>query len=125
MPIKPENRHRYPAHWPDIRAAILERAGHRCEQCGVPNRAYRLHGSDVWTRDRGVVDGWALDGERVTRVVLTIAHTDHMPENCHPTNLRALCQRCHLAYDAAHHAKTAYQTRRRGRALGDLFDAHL
>ena len=66
-----------------------------------------------------------FDGERVTRVVLTIAHTDHMPENCHPTNLRALCQRCHLAYDAAHHAKTAYQTRRRGRALGDLFDAHL
>lgn len=125
MPIKPENRHRYPAHWPDIRAAILERAGHRCEQCGIPNRAYRLYGSDVWTRDRGVVDGWALDGERVTRVVLTIAHIDHMPENCHPTNLRALCQRCHLAYDAAHHAKTAYQTRRRGRALGDLFDAHL
>ncbi|RUQ28768.1 MAG: hypothetical protein EKK68_14035 [Candidatus Competibacteraceae bacterium] len=30
MPIKPENRHRYPKDWKAIRAAILERAGHRC-----------------------------------------------------------------------------------------------
>ncbi|MBK8752309.1 MAG: hypothetical protein IPL99_11990 [Candidatus Competibacteraceae bacterium] len=30
-------------------------------------------------------------------------------------------QRCHLAYDAKHHAQTAYQTRRAGKAKGDLF----
>ena len=125
MPIKPENRHRYPAELAGNSRSDPGKGRAPLRAMRVPNRAYRLHGSDVWTRDRGVVDGWALDGERVTRVVLTIAHTDHMPENCHPTNLRALCQRCHLAYDAAHHAKTAYQTRRRGRALGDLFDAHL
>lgn len=31
MPIKTENCHRYPPNWRAIRAAILERAGDRCE----------------------------------------------------------------------------------------------
>ena len=31
MPIKTENRHRYPRNWRAIRAAILERASHCCE----------------------------------------------------------------------------------------------
>jgi 5-methylcytosine-specific restriction endonuclease McrA len=39
MPIKPENRSRYPADWPAIRAAVLERVGNRCEWCGVPQYA--------------------------------------------------------------------------------------
>ena len=40
------------------------------------------------------------------RVVLTVAHLDHTPENCDPSNLRALCQRCHNKYDAKHRAET-------------------
>ena len=40
---------------------------------------------------------WLLDGDRVARIVLTVAHLDHAPEHNDPTNLRALCQRCHLA----------------------------
>lgn len=39
-------------------------------------------------------------------VVLTIAHLDHMPENCQRANLKAMCQRCHLVYDQEHHAET-------------------
>jgi 5-methylcytosine-specific restriction endonuclease McrA len=39
MPIRPENKSRYPADWSDIRARILARAKHRCEKCGVPNYA--------------------------------------------------------------------------------------
>lgn len=31
MPIKPENRHRYPRNWREIRAQILDRAGHCCD----------------------------------------------------------------------------------------------
>ena len=31
MPIRPENRARYPDNWPAIRAAILARAGGACE----------------------------------------------------------------------------------------------
>ncbi len=105
MPIKPENRHRYPKDWKAIRAMMLERAGHACEFCGaMNNQPHPITNS---------------------RVVLTIAHLDHTPEHCDPANLRALCQRCHLAYDAEHHQQTAYETRRRHRALGDLFDANL
>jgi hypothetical protein len=39
MPIRPENVSRYPKEWKQIRAAILERAEHRCEDCRVPNYA--------------------------------------------------------------------------------------
>ena len=41
MPILAENKHRYPASWRGIREAILERAGNRCEQCGIPNNVWR------------------------------------------------------------------------------------
>ncbi len=105
MPIKAENKHRYPRNWKQIRAEILARAGHRCEFCGAMNK--HLH---PITR---------------SRVVLTIAHLDHTPEHNDPANLRALCQRCHLAHDAEHHQQTAYETRRRPLALRDLFDANL
>lgn len=124
MPIKAENKHRYPANWREIRAATLKRAGNCCEFCGVPNGVYRIRGMDEWTNDAGQAETWAMDGERVSVIVLTIAHLDHTPENCAPANLKALCQRCHLAYDAAHHRQTAYRTRREGKAAGDLFDAN-
>lgn len=123
MPIKPENRARYPRNWKQIRAAILDRARHCCEQCGIPNGVFRNRTTGQWTDDHGRVESWsAVDGDRTTKIVLTIAHLDHTPENCDPASLRALCQRCHLAYDADHHAQTAYQTRRVGKAAGDLFD---
>lgn len=93
MPIKPENRKRYPKNWKQIRAAILTRARYRCEWCGVENHT---------TVERS---------GNPTRIVLTIAHLDHTPENCAPENLRALCQRCHLDYDRSHHMKNARITR--------------
>ena len=86
MPIKPENRGRYPTTWPAIRQAILARAGNRCE------------GSPRWP-DCRAANGQAhpVTG---SRVVLTIAHLDQQPENNDPSNLRAWCQRCHLRHDA-------------------------
>lgn len=38
MPIKPENRARYPKTWPAIRERILARAGNRCE--GSPDAGH-------------------------------------------------------------------------------------
>ena len=90
MPIKKENRNRYPSHWKNIRAHVLERANHRCEFCGIENYSIRDNGS---------------------KVVLTIAHLDHTPENCNLENLRALCQKCHNKYDAPHRAETRKRTR--------------
>jgi len=91
---------RYPDNWlTEIRPAILKRANHRCEWCGVANGA-PLH---------------RFPGDR-QRVVLTIAHVyDPNPHNCDPANLAALCQRCHLAHDREHHLRRAAETRRRKR----------
>lgn len=138
MPIKPENKHRYPANWKQIRASILERAGHKCEQCKAPNRTLiaRGTGSDEGTymlacggevfdaetgEELGLARGSEYQVQRFTEVVLTIAHLDHVPEHCEPDNLRALCQRCHLRYDQAHHQANAATTRRARLAMGDLF----
>lgn len=141
MPIKPENKARYPADWKLIRASILERAGDRCEQCHVANGDMIARGidKDAGTFQRFEGDGEVYDaedgrllgrckaseytGNRWTRVVLTIAHLDHLPENCAPENLKALCQRCDLSYDAEHHRKNAAETRRSRKAIGDLFAA--
>lgn len=139
MPIKEENKKRYPADWKDIRARILERAGHRCERCNINNYAKicRGQGDDIGTfmtanghvydAETGFELGWRHSSDycwhKITRVVLTIAHLDHVPENCSEENLQALCQRCHLAYDAEHHATNASITRRKKRAVADMFEA--
>jgi hypothetical protein len=137
MPIKPENRGRYPANWDEIRAAILTRAGNCCEQCNVANgkRIARGAGPFVGTYQADTAEVFdAETGEYIASVrmseyqvknmvtiVLTIAHLDHQPENCDPDNLRAWCQMHHLRHDAAHHAETARATRRARLAVADLF----
>lgn len=109
MPIRPENRARYPENWPQITAWIKDvRAGGRCEcdgRCGRPydhldrdERCRNMHGAPAY--DTGSI------------VVLTTAHLDHTPENCDKANLMAMCQGCHLNYDREHHAKTSAATRR-------------
>lgn len=122
MPIKSENAARYPKNWRQIRAAILERAGDKCEECGVPNHAYRNRTTGEWTTNEMQVETWScVDGDQVTLIVLTIAHLDHTPENCAASNLKALCQRDHLRYDQGHHAQSAYRSRRKGKAV-DMFE---
>jgi hypothetical protein len=123
MPIRPENVARYPKNWKQIRAAILERAGDKCEECGIPNGVYRNRNTGEWTRNEMQVEVWTcVDGDQVTRIVLTIAHLNHTPEDCRPENLKALCQRDHLRYDQGEHLRTAYRSRRKGKAACDLFD---
>lgn len=113
MPIKPENRARYPKNWKtEIRPAILMRANHKCEFCGIPNHVFKNCHTGCYTTCQMQVEDWTVnDGHKVSKIVLTIAHLDHTPENCDPENLKALCQKCHLAYDAEHHKKNAAVTR--------------
>jgi 5-methylcytosine-specific restriction endonuclease McrA len=85
MPIRPENKSRYPKDWKAISQRIKARAGDKCEWCGAEN--YEPHPVTK------------------SRVVLTVAHLDHAPENCHDDNLKALCQRCHNGYDAKERAR--------------------
>lgn len=99
----------YPANWKAIRAEILERAGHRCEcdgECG-------FHHPFQWE-----IDPWGMDargpnalrcmergGQKALRfrgrVILTIAHLNNKSvKDVRRTNLKAMCQACHLRMDA-------------------------
>lgn len=99
MPIRPENKALYPANWKELRAEVLTRASHACEGSPTyPTCRARNHEPHPVTS---------------SRVVLTIAHLDHNPTNNDLTNLRAWCQRCHVTYDADHHASTAARTRKK------------
>ena len=102
-PIRPSERARYPSEWRVIRADIIARSGMRCEcqgECG-------LHHRRRCSERHGEMAAWAKG-----RVVLTVAHLDHTPENCAADNLKAMCQRCHLRYDVVHHQRNAATTRR-------------
>jgi len=111
MPIRPENKNRYPKDWKAIRARILERAGNKCEFCGAENGSFRKR--TISDKELGqIVD-------RV-KIVLTVAHLDHMPENVSDENLKALCQRCHNRYDAKNRANGRRQRRHKQLASGEL-----
>jgi 5-methylcytosine-specific restriction endonuclease McrA len=104
MPIRPENRSRYPENWATISDWVrFSRALGRCEcegECGTAHPAR----CEAVNRQRSPYTG--------SLVVLTVAHLDHAPENCDRANLKAMCQRCHLAYDREHHKQTAAATRK-------------
>jgi hypothetical protein len=51
-----------------------------------------------------------------------VAHLNHTPMDCRDENLAALCQRCHLRYDHAHHLKNGAATRARKKGLQNLFE---
>ncbi|MBX7246355.1 MAG: hypothetical protein K1X53_12735 [Candidatus Sumerlaeaceae bacterium] len=135
MPILAKNKHRYPANWRSIRAAILERAHHSCEFCGRPNHVWATRlGAWCWTKT-SAESIWP--GERAYKIVLTIAHLDGNPEHndgmdaggpviptwrIDESNLRALCQRCHNRWDAPMRVQNRRITRRGRMACGDLFD---
>lgn len=105
----------------------------RCEQCGAENHSCGYRGVDgAWHDSRHIIDVLERTGQdmfdsdgplshcwdgygnptRPTRIVLTVSHTDHDTTNNRPDNLRALCQRCHLAHDKALHMANARETRR-------------
>jgi len=82
VPIRPENKMRYPKDW-KTRSRFIRffRAKNHCEWCGAEN--YKPH---------------PITG---SKVVLTCAHVyDHRPEASNLLNLAALCQRCHNRHDA-------------------------
>lgn len=99
MTIRPEERSRYPKDWPEISRRIrFERAQGRCEFCGAEHgKPHPVTGSIV---------------------VLTVAHLNHHPEDCRDDNLKALCQRCHNAYDRANRDKGIRE--RRATRVGQL-----
>lgn len=107
MPI---DYRKYPENWKtEIRPAILRRAHNCCEFCGVEN--YSL----VWrTKLRNMDDLGIMQVEYQVKVVLTVSHLNHDITDNRPENLKALCQKCHLAHDAEHHRQSRYNNKLRG-----------
>ena len=140
MPIRPENRSRYPKDWPAISLRIRERAGQKCEWCGVENYALGAWIEGKWwraapkgtglnddPRPGGQFPCWHPSGAdvqwaKVTRIILTVAHLDHTPENCADENLKALCQRCHNRYDMPMRRAGIKERARQSCAARDLFE---
>jgi hypothetical protein len=111
----------YPSDWKRIRAEILGACMSKCMcagECGQHSGAcpavnHELHPSTG------------------SLVVLTIAHLCRTPcaaavppaikcgERSH---LKAMCQRCHLAFDLPHHIARRRRSRFEKKAAADLFD---
>lgn len=118
---------KYPANWKtEIRPSILERARNCCEICGVENYMGIIRGTyggvEVWEDinsnvylyptgefvgnidESGCYIDYPDDRKGIT-IILTIAHLDHDITNNDPTNLKALCQKCHNRHDAKYRAQ--------------------
>jgi DNA-binding transcriptional LysR family regulator len=74
--------HLYPADWRSRAQACLERAGYRCQDCGMRHGTMRVgrHRYNLYI------------------VHLHAAHVNHDPYNPQ-AELRALCPACHMRYD--------------------------
>jgi hypothetical protein len=116
MPISPENKDRYPANWEEISNYIrFYRAGGRCEctgDCGVRHedqneerhaRCHKRHGTDLTNR---------------RQVILTVAHLCQDPSCIDESHMKAMCQGCHLRYDARQHVQTGHRHRRERKEAG-------
>ncbi len=130
MPIKPENRAKYPKNWDDISSAAKWRAGWRCMHPGCTARQYEagLWEGEIWKAQAEPAETYSQARQNAADlqfsnygddpgapkfivIVLTTMHLDHDPKNCDPDNLRPACQRHHLRYDEQHHKESAYMTR--------------
>ncbi len=101
-PIKKENRDRYPVNWKAISRRIRrDRAGWRCECTGQCGTDHEIPALGIHPPHRCNARNGRSHPVTLSKVVLTVAHLDHTPENCADTNLLAMCQRCHLAYDGS------------------------
>lgn len=107
MPIRPENRARYPKDWPAISRRIRDRAENRCE------------GSPAFPDCRA--ENGAPHPVTGSRVVLTVAHLDHQPENCADDNLKAWCQRCHNTYDMPMRRRGIAERAKAAKAHAEMF----
>jgi hypothetical protein len=128
---------KYPSNWKsEIRPRILERANNCCENCYIRDKEVYITQDDGLRRILnkygdsnfyvcpdgnkrliGKTGNWHLK-----KVVLTIAHLDNNIENNSHDNLKALCQKCHLAYDKEYHMKNARNTNNKKKGLVSFFD---
>lgn len=146
MPIRPENRRLYPSDWRTVIVPMIaSRSQGRCECTGDCGRQHGPDEDGRCLRQNGEIGYWRgpddfvilavsiekadfaidvaalVDGHKVIQVVLTVAHLDHHPQHCQPSNLKHFCQGCHNRYDAPTRRAGIQARARAQRASGDLF----
>ena len=84
----PMDRSLYPKDWEEIAERIKHEADWVCQVCGR-----------VCKRPGQTLKDFTHEPKPV-QFVLTVAHLDHQPGNCDPSNLVAMCSVCHLRYDS-------------------------
>ena len=114
----------------------MQRAGDRCEKCGIKNYAvgYRNEDGQFIPTEGNTMHDAAGNGElsykqarelvmhcndycedNLIVVVITIAHLNHDVTDNRPENLAALCQKCHNVHDIT------FRKRNRKLNQGQLF----
>ncbi len=125
----PMDRSLYPENWEAIAFSIKQAAGWCCQQCSRPCRQPGESDSDLYNRLSGSI--WApdmfvgveteefglIEVPKAGRFILTVAHLNHIPSDCRPENLKALCSVCHLRYD---NSQRATKRRLKRERLGQL-----
>ena len=115
---------KYPPNWKkEIVPFVLNRENNCCGKCGVPNKSLQWRGrkwvqktsrlgNKRWgwstfhydSKESAIADGCTFPEINVyqTKIVLTIAHLDHdeLNHDVEMNRLMAMCQLCHLQYDA-------------------------
>lgn len=133
---------KYPSNWKtEIVPKVKARENNRCAFCGVKNYSvgYR-EGSKFIPTAGNEMHNKAGNGElsykearelvkhcnefcddNLIVIVLTVAHLDHDIINNDLSNLKALCQKCHLNYDKNFHAENRRKNQNYKKGLNDLF----
>jgi hypothetical protein len=112
----PFNRKLYPPDWEEISRDAKERAGWRCEGCGVRHGAVGFRDKHGAFTEVDPDVARVFGGFKVIKIILTTGHVDHDPQNNDPSNLRSWCQQCHNRHDASHRRRNASHTRALKRA---------
>ena len=125
MPIRPENKARYPKDWKAISERIrFKRAESRCECEGECGDSHILEaGNIVYGRkpkERCTAMNYQEHPITGSKVILTVAHLNHEVEDCSDKNLKAMCQRCHNKMDAPMRRKGIMARIRAASAIGEL-----
>jgi 5-methylcytosine-specific restriction endonuclease McrA len=132
---------KYPSNWKtEIVPKVKARDNNSCAFCGIKNYSvgYRIGSQFIPTAGNEMHDK-AGNGEisykearelvkhcnecaedNLIVIVLTVAHLDHDINNNDLSNLKALCQKCHLDYDKDHHKKNSRETLKKKKGIIEL-----
>ena len=95
------NRGLYPKNWEQMAFEIKQAAKWTCEGCGRPCIRPDESIAKFVERITTEMPIWLVDNPAAhpRRFLLSVAHLDHLPQNCDRANLRAWCCPCHGRYD--------------------------